>query len=206
MFAHLDVTSERDWADAVAVADRELGPLNVLVSNAGISPAPLPITDTSLEGYLRVVTVNQVGTFLGLRAVIPVMRDRGEGGSIVVISSAGGIEGTWGMAPYVSSKFAVRGLTKVAALELARDGIRVNSVHPGPIDTAMLEPEAWHGMDVRQGMAAAMPLGRLGQPSEIAELVLFLASDASSYCTGSEFVADGGHLAGPFAPRFHARG
>jgi len=102
------------------------------------------------------------------------------------------------MAPYVTSKFAVRGLAKVAALELARDGIRVNSVHPGPVDTAMLEPDAWHGFEVRPRMAAAMPLGRLGQPSEIAELVLFLASDASSYCTGSEFVADGGHLAGPF--------
>ncbi len=204
-YAHLDVTSEHDWTEAAALAGRELGALNVFVSNAGISPPAEPITNTSLDDYLRVVGVNQVGTFLGMKAVIPPMID-GEGGSIVVISSAGGIEGTWGLSAYVSTKFAVRGLTKVAALELARQGIRVNSVHPGPIDTAMLEPEAWHGLDVRAGMAAAMPLGRLGEPREIAELVLFLASDASSYCTGAEFVADGGHLAGPFAPHLHGRG
>ena len=196
-YAHLDVTKPDDWAAAVDVARREFGGLDVLVSNAGVTAPPKPITDTSLEEYLRIVTVNQVGSFLGVQAVIPSLVDRG-GGSIVVISSAGGLEGTWGMAPYVTSKFAVRGLAKVAALELARDGIRVNSVHPGPVDTAMLEPDAWHGFEVRPRMAAAMPLGRLGQPSEIAELVLFLASDASSYCTGSEFVADGGHLAGPF--------
>ncbi len=196
-FAALDVTSEEDWAAAVALTVAEFGGLNVLVSNAGISPPPTPISATTLEEYVRVITVNQVGTFLGIRAVIDPMVEDG-GGSIVVISSAGGIEGTWGLGPYVSSKFAVRGLTKVAALELARQGIRVNSVHPGPVDTAMLDPEAWHGFDVRPTMAAAMPLGRLAQPSEIAELVLFLASDASSYSTGSEFVADGGHLAGPF--------
>jgi 3alpha(or 20beta)-hydroxysteroid dehydrogenase len=204
-YAHLDVTSEHDWADAVVLAGHEFGGVSVLVANAGISPPAAPITDTSLDDYLRVVRVNQVGTFLGLKAVIPPMIDGG-GGSIVVISSAGGMEGTWGLSGYVSSKFAVRGLTKVAALELARQGIRVNSVHPGPIDTAMMEPEAWHGLDVRKGMAAAMPLGRLGQPHEIAELVLFLASDASSYCTGAEFVADGGHLAGPFVPQLHGRG
>ena len=198
-FVALDVTQEEAWAAAVALAEHEFGGLNVLVSNAGISPPPTPITATTLDEYVRVITVNQVGTFLGVRAVIPPMV-AGGGGSIVVISSAGGIEGTWGFAPYVSSKFAVRGLTKVAALELARQGIRVNSVHPGPIDTAMLNPDAWHGHNVRPTMAAAMPLGRLGQPAEIAELVLFLASDASSYSTGSEFVADGGHLAGPFVP------
>ena len=198
-FVHLDVTREDDWASAVALADAEFGGLNVFVSNAGISPPPTPISATSLADYVRVVTVNQVGTFLGVRAAIEPMV-AGGGGSIVVISSAGGIEGTWGLAPYVSSKFAVRGLTKVAALELARQGIRVNSVHPGPVDTAMLDPEAWHGHDVRPMMAAAMPLGRLARPAEIAELVLFLASDASSYSTGSEFVADGGHLAGPFVP------
>jgi len=196
-FVHLDVTCEDDWASAVAVADAEFGGLNVLVSNAGISPPPTPISATSLEDYVRVVTVNQVGTFLGVRAVIEPMV-AGGGGSIVLVSSPAGMEGPWGLAPYVSSKFAVRGLTKVAALELARQGIRVNSVHPGPVDTAMLDPEAWHGHDVRPVMAAAMPLGRLARPAAIAELVLFLASDASSYSTGSEFVADGGHLAGPF--------
>jgi 3alpha(or 20beta)-hydroxysteroid dehydrogenase len=198
-YAHLDVTSEDDWQAAVTLAAAELGPLTVLVSNAGISPAPVPITATSLDDYLRVITVNQIGTFLALRTVIPAMVDAG-GGSVVLISSVGGIEGSWGMGPYVSSKFAVRGLAKVAALEYARAGIRVNSVHPGPVDTAMLAPDHWHGLDVRPAMAEAMPLGRLARPEDIAELVLFLASDASAYCSGSEFVADGGHLAGPFVP------
>jgi 3alpha(or 20beta)-hydroxysteroid dehydrogenase len=196
---HLDVTSEDDWDGAVALALREFGSLNVFVSNAGISPAPVALADLTKQDYEQVIAVNQVGTFLGLKTVIPTMIEGG-GGSIITISSVGGIEGTFGMAPYVSSKFAVRGMTKVAALEYARQGIRVNSVHPGPVDTAMLDRAHWHGAEVRPAMAEAMPLGRLGQPAEIAELVLFLASDASSYCTGAEFVADGGHLAGVFLP------
>jgi 3alpha(or 20beta)-hydroxysteroid dehydrogenase len=194
----LDVTSAADWDAAVVLAVRDFGGLHVLVSNAGISPAPVALADLDQADYQQVIAVNQDGTFLGLKAVIPTMI-AGGGGSIICISSVGGIEGTWGMAPYVSSKFAVRGITKVAALEYAREGIRVNSVHPGPVDTAMLDREHWHGADVKPAMAEAMPLGRLGQPAEIAELVLFLASDASSYCTGAEF-ADGGHLAGVFIP------
>ena len=198
-YVHLDVTDEDDWSAAVALALGEFGSLHVLVSNAGISPAPVALADLTKQDYEQVIAVNQVGTFLGLKAVIPTMI-AGGGGSIITISSVGGIEGTFGMAPYVSSKFAVRGMTKVAALEYARHGIRVNSVHPGPVDTAMLDRAHWHGAEVRPAMAEAMPLGRLGQPAEIAEMVLFLASDASSYCTGAEFVADGGHLAGVFIP------
>jgi 3alpha(or 20beta)-hydroxysteroid dehydrogenase len=109
-----------------------------------------------------------------------------------------GFVGAGGIVGYVTSKFALRGLAKVAALELGRQGIRVNSVHPGPIDTPMTQPESWGGFDMRPALAASSPLGRIGQPEEVAELVCWLASDAAAYCTGAEFVMDGGYLAGPF--------
>jgi 3alpha(or 20beta)-hydroxysteroid dehydrogenase len=197
-FVHLDVTSEADWAAAVDVTVATFGGLHVLVSNAGISPAPTPIVDLTLDEYRRVVEVNQVGTFLALRAAIPAMIRSG-GGSIVTISSVGGAQGVPGMAPYTSSKFAVRGLTRVAALEHATDNIRVNTVLPGPIDTAMMQPGFWGDVDLRPLMAQTSPMRRVGRPEEVAELVLFLASDASSYCSGAEFLVDGGYLAGPAA-------
>jgi 3alpha(or 20beta)-hydroxysteroid dehydrogenase len=193
---HLDVTSESDWAAAVDLARERFVGLHVLVCNAGISPIPASITETSLDDYRRVIDVNQVGTFLGLRAAIPALRQSG-GGSIVNIASVGGVQGVAGMAPYTSSKWAVRGLTRVAALELARDGIRVNAVVPGSIDTAMMQPGFWGSLDLRPLMAEACPMGRVGQPEEVAELVCWLASDASSYCTGADFPIDGGYLAGP---------
>jgi len=167
------------------------------VSNAGISPMPRPIVETEPADYRRVIEVNQVASFLAIRAAAPAIRDSG-GGSIALISSVNGIVGAGGIAGYVTSKFALRGLAKVAALELGRDGIRVNSVHPGPIDTPMIQPESWGGFDMRPALASTNPLGRVGTPEEVAELVTWLASDASSYCTGSEFVVDGGFLAGPF--------
>ena len=172
--------------------------MHVLVANAGISPPPKPIIELTLDEYRRVIDVNQVGTFLGLRAAIPAILASG-GGSIVTISSVGGLQGVPGMAPYTSSKFAVRGLTRVAALEYADRGIRVNTVAPGPIDTAMMQPGFWGDTDLRPLMAATSPMRRVGQPDEVAELVLFLASDASSYCNGAEFLIDGGYLAGPAA-------
>ena len=158
---------------------------------------PRPIVDTSPDAYRKVIEVNQVGAFLGIHAAAPAIVDEG-GGSIVLISSVNGIVGAGGIAGYVTSKFALRGLAKVAALELGRSGVRVNSVHPGPIDTPMVQPESWGGFDMRPTLAASSPLGRIGRPEEVAELVCWLASDASAYCTGAEFVIDGGYLAGPF--------
>ncbi|MEX2267111.1 MAG: glucose 1-dehydrogenase [Acidimicrobiia bacterium] len=196
-YCHLDVTSEGDWAAAVDTAVNRFEGLDVLVSNAGISPMPRPIVDTDPADYRKVIEVNQVGAFLGVRAAAPAVVERG-GGSIVLISSVNGFVGAGGIAGYVSSKFALRGLTKVAALELGRSGVRVNSVHPGPIDTPMVQPESWGGFDMRPALAHSNPLGRIGQPEEVAELVAWLASDASAYCTGAEFVIDGGYLAGPF--------
>jgi 3alpha(or 20beta)-hydroxysteroid dehydrogenase len=196
-FEHLDVTSETDWAAAVRTAVDRFGALHVLISNAGVAPRPKPIVRTEPDEYRRVIEVNQVAAFVGIRAAAPVIADAG-GGSIVLTSSVNGIVGAGGIAAYVSSKFALRGLAKSAALELGRYHIRVNSLHPGPIDTAMVQPESWGGFDMRPNLAASMPLGRIGQPEEVAELVCYLASDASAYCTGSEFVIDGGYLAGPF--------
>jgi 3alpha(or 20beta)-hydroxysteroid dehydrogenase len=196
-YCHLDVTDEVAWAAAVETATRRFGRLDILVSNAGISPMPRSIVDTDPADYRRVVEVNQVGAFLGVRAAAPAITD-GDGGSIILISSVNGFVGAGGMAGYVTSKFALRGLAKVAALELGRRRVRVNSVHPGPVDTPMVQPESWGGFDMRPALAHANPLGRIGRPEEVAELVAWLASDASGYCTGAEFVIDGGYLAGPF--------
>jgi len=193
-YVHLDVTSEADWDGAVKEATSRLGRLDVLVNNAGILRFG-PIAATSADDYMAVVNVNQLGTFLGMRAVFEPMAAAG-GGSIVNISSIDGLIGMAGMVSYVASKFAVRGMTKVAALEFAAAGIRVNSVHPGGVATPMVdEASAGLGFDVGS-LLGAVPLGRIASSEEIARLVLFLASDDSSYCTGSEFVVDGGWTAG----------
>ena len=205
-YVHLDVTKEDDWAAAVKTATGEFGRLDVLVNNAGIARIT-PIIGGNVDDYLAVVMVNQLGVYLGMRAAAPAMGETG-GGSIVNISSIDGIIGMPGIAGYVSSKFAVRGMTKVAALELAPLGIRCNSVHPGYIDTPMLRgADADYAMtdDDIAGMTASVPTGRLGTVDDITDVVLFLASDASRYCTGAEFVADGGLLAGIVPPNLAAQ-
>ncbi len=193
-YVHLDVTNEEDWAAGVAAATSEFGRLDVLVNNAGIGLIT-PIVGGSLEEYLRVVMINQVGVFLGMKAAAEAI-GAGGGGSIVNISSIDGIIGMTGLAGYVSSKFAVRGMTKVAALELAPLGIRCNSVHPGYIDTPMLRGGAESQPLDLDRYAAGVPAGRIGTVDDVVEVVLFLAGDASRYCTGSEIVVDGGLTAG----------
>jgi 3alpha(or 20beta)-hydroxysteroid dehydrogenase len=196
----LDVTLEDHWATAAAYAKRELGGLHVLVNNAGIG-AGTPIVGGPLDDYMRVIMINQVGVWLGMQHAAPVMAESG-GGSIVNISSIDGIIGMAGASAYVASKFAVRGMTKCAALELADLGIRCNSVHPGFVDTPILRgPGGEVGEQIAARIEASVvpliPAGRMARPEELTEMVLFLASDASSYCNGAEFVVDGGMLAGP---------
>jgi 3alpha(or 20beta)-hydroxysteroid dehydrogenase len=191
-FVNLDVTDESAWSRCIDEVTGTFGILDVLVNNAGIAFLA-PIVRTTTEQYLRVVGVNQLGVFLGMRTAIPVMSSSGRG-SIINISSIEGIGGTPMAIAYSASKFAVRGMTKVAALELAPLGIRVNSIHPGGVQTAMLDSIG--GMDLAAIVEPSIPMKRLATPEEIALLALFLASDESSYCTGSEFIADGGVTAG----------
>lgn len=182
----LDVREEDAWGRVVATAEERFGPVDVLVNNAGVSEGA-PLERLSVDDFRRVVDINLTGVFLGVKSIIPSMRRAG-GGSIVNISSAAGLIGLPYLAPYVASKWAVRGLTKSAAVELARDHIRVNSVHPGIIDT----PLTAANKDVQEKLVRQMPLRRTGDVTEITPLIVYLASDESSYSTGSEFIADGG--------------
>lgn len=185
-FVQHDVTDADSWQRVISAAEDAFGPVSVLVNNAGILRQGR-LEETDEAEFRQVLEVNQIGTFLGMRAVLPSMRRAG-GGSVVNISSIAGLVGFPGFFGYVATKWAIRGMTKAAALELAPDGIRVNSVHPGVIETEMTR-------DIDRGeMVGTQPIPRIGQPVEIANLVLFLASDESSYTTGSEFVADGGYV------------
>jgi 3alpha(or 20beta)-hydroxysteroid dehydrogenase len=202
IYQHLDVTSEDAWEEAVAATTTAFGKLDVLVNNAGIAESA-PLAEMTLDSYRRVIDVNQTGVFLGMRAVVEPMTTAG-GGSILNISSIDGLIGMDNIISYVASKWAVRGMTKAAARELAPRGIRVNSIHPGFIHTHLAVEDDSHLAAVHalldEHTARLAPMGRTGEPEEIARLALFLASDDSSYSTGSEFVADGGLVAGYPAP------
>jgi len=202
LYQHLDVTQEGAWSEAVTATVRAFGKLDVLVNNASVAEY-MPLAQMTLESYRRVTEVNQTGVFLGMKAVIEPMTAAG-GGSILNISSIDGMIGMPNLTSYVASKWAVRGMTRVAAMELAPVGIRVNSIHPGFVLTQMGVPEGANASEVHgliETYAGRMaPLGRAGRPEEIARLALFLASDESAYSTGSEFVADGGMIAGYVPP------
>jgi NAD(P)-dependent dehydrogenase (short-subunit alcohol dehydrogenase family) len=193
VFIRLDVTREADWQAAVDLAVSRFGKLNVLVNNAGIS-AVGRVEDVTAESWDLVMAVNAKGVFLGSKIAIPAMRRAG-GGSIINISSQLGLVGTEITSPqYASSKGAVRLLTKVTALQYAKEGIRANSVHPGPIITPMTEKRRADPA-IRELQTSRIPLGRYGEADEVAYGVLYLASDESSFVTGSELVIDGGWTA-----------
>jgi 3alpha(or 20beta)-hydroxysteroid dehydrogenase len=195
-YVHHDVTSEADWTAAASLAVDTFGKLDVLVNNAGVLKFA-PIAEMPAADFRQILEINAVGCWLGMKTVIGPMTAAG-GGSIINISSIEGFTGAAGLSAYSASKFAIRGMTKAAAQELGRLGIRVNSVHPGGILTRMVLETA-DTLDPARGerYLQALPLARFGEPIEISRLVAFLASDDSSYSTGSEFVADGGILAGP---------
>ena len=193
-YMNLDVTNEESWASVVAGTVEKFGKVNVLVNNAGIITPAIETHETTLESYNKVINVNQVGVFLGMKSVVESMKTAG-GGSIINIASIDGLTGMYGASAYCASKFAVRGMTKVAALELGKYGIRVNSLHPGGVQTKILADINLTSDEAAEAFKA-IPIGRIGQPEEMATLAAYLASDDASYSTGSEFIADGGMTAG----------
>jgi 3alpha(or 20beta)-hydroxysteroid dehydrogenase len=199
----LDVRAEAAWTDAVARTESELGRVDVLVNNAGIGVPPRRIELEDPDEHRRVIDVNLHGVYLGMRAVTPTMSRQGAG-SIVNISSIDGLVGVAGMTSYAASKFAVTGMTRTAALELGPRGIRVNSIHPGVIRTPLVDQAPPEVLARLQVVLDRQPIPRMGTPEEVAYLALYLASDESSYCTGAQFVIDGGHLAGPWREGYGA--
>lgn len=192
IFIEHDVTSREAWDTVIAKTEETFGPVDVLVNNAGIDIMK-PFIDFPVEIFQKILDVNLMGNFHGMQAVLPSMRRAG-GGSIVNISSMEGLRPTGGNAPYSASKFAVTGLTKAVAQEYAEYDIRVNSVHPGAIWTPGIEAD--DVKEVVQNYVQHIPMKRIGDPEEVSNMVLFLASDMSSYSTGGAFVSDGGIIAG----------
>ncbi|AMK26594.1 glucose 1-dehydrogenase (plasmid) [Sphingobium sp. SJ10-10] len=191
-FAAHDVSNACDWSAAVSIAEDAFGPISILVNNAGIALPPAPLHEVSEVDYRRTIDVNQVSCFLGMKAVVPSMIRFGRG-AIVNVSSVAGLKAEWGAIAYTASKFAVTGMTKVAALDLAKDKIRVNSVHPGLVDTPMVRPDGGEEAfaPILQ-FASGLPIPRPGTPEEIANVIVFLASNSASFLTGGSFAADGG--------------
>lgn len=187
LFVKQDVTKEEDWKRVISEAEKAFGPVQILVNNAGIT-LNKSILDISEADYRRIVDINQVSVFFGMKTVLPSMQKAEGGRSIVNISSVNGLVG--GKIGYTDTKFAVRGMTKAAALEFAEFGIRVNSVHPGAVETPMIVQEDTKA--AVEAWAKTLPLKRVAKPEEISNLVVFLASDESAYSTGSEFIIDGG--------------
>lgn len=186
VFVKQDVVSEADWANAVQRAEENFGPVAGLVNNAGIvGPNDVALADLRDEDFQKVLQVNVYSVFKGMQSVLGSMKENG-GGSIVNVSSTSGLVGSVNVTSYVTTKFAVRGITKAAALEFAEHGVRVNSVHPGGIRT---------NIEVFDAVKAATPLGRIAEPEEVSNLILYLISDEASFSTGSEFVVDGGFTA-----------
>lgn len=192
-FERLDVTDESNWKQVVASASEHFGTLTTLINNAGIVHFSA-FEETSLDDYLRVIHVNQVGTFLGMKTAVPSLVEAG-GGAIVNVASIEGTRGSNGLVAYGSSKWAIRGLSKIGSVEFARRGIRVNTLLPGAVATPMAAPPPGTVVD-RGSLLAGRPVQRPGTTEEMARSVLFLASDESSYITGAELVVDGGWTAG----------
>lgn len=197
-FIKLDVRIPGDWDATVREAERRFGPVSVLINNAGILAPAVAIADSDPEDWNEVIASNLTGPYLGIRAVVPSMRKAGSG-AIVNIASTSGHVGTAMLAPYVSSKWGVRGLTQTAAIELARDRIRVNSISPGVINTPLITTALRPGEVPVSDHFSADPFAipRMGEPEEVTKLVLFLTSENAAFITGSDYVIDGGMLLGP---------
>ena len=192
-----DVRSEERWLSLIEETETEFGPVSILVNNAGVTSPKTggSIQNTSLEDFNRIVSINQTGVFLGMKTVLSSMRRAG-GGSIINISSVSGLIGKEHTIAYTASKFAVRGMSKVAAIEYGPHNIRVNSIHPGPIDTQMLYAPDGSMRPVIKKIMETLPAARFGNAEEIAQMVLLLASDEMKFATGAEFVIDGGMTCG----------